>query len=438
VYGTVSSVSQTVHPYGSFALRGSTGTGGGGTLRYGGLGRNVQLATPMLLHDRFKPEFGAVTIDAARAHRDMWGTALRRKSTPNGAHQSNRSPGDLKSWSLHAIGPHERDSHTATGAKCTGFNVTSQSRGVVDIFQLAFQYVAAFEEVAAYDPGDADTILPRAPWNHYFLQSSQIRLAASPAMVTDDLEGSLVVDPTSLTISVTRQNISHPVFGAPATVDVLSALEPHYTDFDSWRVAIDAPTWDGSAHGVAQGLVDKLRTRSPVRGRYDMQIDLGGVACTVFRAIPDAQAAALSASTWGYPVGNYDPLGTGPESARVYEVFARDLSAGISQYVPGAGDTIRFQGDKGITQGDVGAGGGYVLRVADGLVVAGGQYVTFYFQDGDVQHTLEDDYEILITGGVQFRLNGVILAGGEGLSGDVGQHNFTFLSDSETTIETRY
>ena len=442
-YGEASSRMETVHPFSSFALRASSSTAGSGLIHLGGRSRHLQISLPMLVYDRYNitwPDTGS-GLRMARAQRQFWDTMFERKFTPpdDGSHPGC-SEGDLKSWNLTMYGPNAKDSVRAKGGKGIGFTISSQKRGTVNILQLAMQYQVADAEAETYSVEPEDELYPDTLYNHYLLEASQIRISPIASPVTDDMENTIVNEATGLAISMSRNKPSHHPQSAAVGGNV-TLLEPFLGGREIWRIKLQAPTFDSTDHAVAQSLVDAMRTPASDRGRYDLRIDLGGVAGTVYKSMNMTEAVLQE--LWGY-TEPHDPNGSGPSSARAYKLLSRNLAAdgsNVSDYLPTNGNTMRWQGwNGGVGVSEPGQDGGYVARIAESKEYLDGPFpiVSFYFQDGNQLHTLEPDNEQLVPGGMSFHSSGVILTGTEGPGNNESAQSFTFASDSKTTVEVVY
>jgi len=343
------------HPaaYGNLSLRKSLPTGNPGEKGHGGVRRNVQLTGPIARDGRFAvvPDIALPDIhypgDAQRAFFD---TLLKRKFTPVGIHHPRTSLGDMRSFSIDAVGNNPAESRDIRGCKSLGFNVTSQRRGIINILRIAAQYSASVDVDSAWD-GNApeNKIYIRNQPGFHHIESSAFRVRkVSEGPIADDPGGTLISIPTSLSINCTRSRIPRAQLGATLVDGSGIAQErEEKIEGEEWVIRMSMETDQDT---VAQALVSDMRQNSVSSRRYNLRFDLGLNNGILYVERPWADTEAIVPALWGFDenrLGDVDPAH--PEYlARIYGCYACD--AGLLQhfqYAPLPGDTIRHQGYRG-------------------------------------------------------------------------------------------
>ena len=391
-FGQSSALNPHTVAYGNFSLRKSMPTGPLGEKGHGAVRRNVQLTGPLNNDGRYAiiPDLSQPNIFySGDAQKALWDSWLKRKYSPTSFHHPRTSLGDLRSFELDAVGPSLGESTAARGCKSTGFQITTQRRGIINILQFAAQYSASVDVDSAWDGDNLDNkIYIRNEPGYHHLESSAIRVRkVADGPIDADPGGSLLKIPTSLRIGCSRPTPPRASLGE-ARGGIATEREERVED-EEWRIGLAVET-DNDA--LARQLVADIKSNSVLSRRWNLRVDIGLNNGVLYVERPWLDSVALVPAMWGFPQAlfNTDDPAHPEYKARAYGVYAKDLgnapsqphpipipevqallgSQVMHQYAPRPGDTIRHQGYQGplAVQTDT-AEGTYVATVGSSRVL---------------------------------------------------------------------
>lgn len=503
-YATQSTMSSFTIPYRNWSARSSVRTSGMFRNDLGMKLRTSQLITPLTFEGRYgtipsplpsslsgPPPVSPVVVDNHAARRALMRMLMQRKFDPSSiGNTSGLSLGDLRSWNVDVYGRNAGDSQRHLGAKVNQFSLKTPDGGGRKLKPIELQAQLMVHDLEKLEPiqeAPELVMFDRIPPSSYILEASRIRISPEGTPIGSDLGDEVIDGVLGLSLSCTRRPPSNKRRGAGvnASGEVIPD-EPPIVDED-WKLDLLLETWSEENHQHALDLVARYRSSGVQRPRYNIRFDFGGIQRVLYVPLKDAVNVSVNPlpNWWNASFLPTLPGLASPAGARVFAVYGLEVGYGTGfQYVPKAGDTIRFQGIRGVMGGELNsADRGYVLRVGGAKLVADGYYsetdfpywltpsspfhdagingiisilgggdysvaydeampepgalVTMWFQD--YLHTpTPGAFEQMVPGGFAVQFDGVVLSGSEGPRNEESAQPFSFTTDASTKVSMTY